>query len=199
MGGEGSIQSMITILRNNKQLLRKRNTFRRGFGFGRLRDEYRSYAEGRIEQKPISEKDLALIRKKIIGQKRQEILGSRVILLFVVGIAIGLTIKFYNNLQEHQVEVNERAMVGKTKKYLFYIEDGDKWLENGRFHNAIFQYKLAREIYPGEYDVNYRLALAYGSKCRYEQSGCEEGRLILQDLKDRFPDRLELWKLESYF
>ncbi len=199
MTGGGSIQGMATILRNNKQLLRKRNTFRRGFGFGKLRKEYRKYAEGRLESEPISQKELSAIRQKIIRQKRKENMLSGIILVLVASLAVAFSYKMYKNLEEYQVKENEVFLEGNTNKYLFYIEDGDKWLEKGRYHNAIFQYTLAKEIYPTEFDVNYRLALAYGGKCKYEKSGCEEGRAILEDLRDRFPEKSELWKLRDYF
>jgi hypothetical protein len=199
MAGGGSIQGMATILRNNKQLLRKRDTFRRGFGFGKLRKEYRKYAEGKMESEPISQKELSEIREKIVKQKRKENIISGGILVLVVCLAVAFSFKIYKNLEEYQVKENAVFVEGNTNKYLFYIEDGDKWLEKGRYHNAIFQYTLAKEIYPGEYDVNYRLALAYGGKCKYERSGCKEGRAIMENLKVKYPDKLEVWKLESYF
>lgn len=199
MAGGGSIQGMATILRNNKQLLRKRNTFRRGFGYGKLRKEYRKYAKEGLESEPISQKELSAIRQKIIKQKRKENMLSGIILVLVVSLAVAFSYKMYKNLEEYQVKENEVFLEGNTNKYLFYIKDGDKWLEKGRYHNAIFQYTLAKEIYPAEYDISYRLALAYGARCKYEQLDCEKGKEILNDLRDRFPEKNELWTLKDYF
>lgn len=199
MAGGGSIQGMATILRNNKQLLRKRNSFRRGFGLAKLRNGYPRFTKERLESKEVSQKELSEIRRKVIKQNQRENILSGVILLFVVSFAIVFSLNIYTKLENYQVRENEILLAENTKKYLFYIQDGDKWLEKGHYHNAIFQYKLAKEIYPGEYDVNYRLALAHGGKCKYEQSGCEEGRMFMDYLKVKYPDKLEVWKLESYF
>ncbi|MBO0320737.1 hypothetical protein J0X14_00395 [Muricauda sp. CAU 1633] len=190
---------MITILRNNKSLLRRKSLFRRESGFRRLRNEYRKYDEGRIESKPISQKELSEIREKIVKQNRRTNFRSSVLAIFLFALTIGFTIKLYNNLKRYQLEAEATIMKGKTEKYLFYIEDGDKWLEKGHFNNAIFQYLLAKEIYPSEYNVNYRLVIAYGGKCKYEQSGCTEGHRILKNLKAQFPEKSELYNLSNYF
>jgi len=199
MGGEGSIQSMITILRNNKSLLRKKSIFRRETGFARLREEYRYYTEGRIDSKPISEKELSKIRDKIKKQNRRHNFRLALLATSFFIVAIGFTIKIYNNLNDYQTVIDNKVSKNNTKKYLFYLADGDKFLEKGEFHNAIFQYLLAKEIYPAEYNVNYRLVLAYGGKCRYEQSGCIEGSKILENLKLQFTEKKELEKLDDYF
>lgn len=199
MGGEGSIQSMITILRNNKNMLRRKSVFRRETGFARLRTEYRNYTKGRIDSEPITEKELSEIREKIKKQNRRHNLRLASLSIIFFSLVIGFTIKIYNNFNDYQIEVGNKVTKNDTKKYLFYLEDGDQWLEKGQFHNAIFQYLLAKEIYPTEYNVNYRLVLAYGGKCRYEQYGCAEGLRILENLKLQFPDKNELDSLDDYF
>lgn len=199
MAGEGSIQSMIVILRNNKNLLRKRNPFHRGTGFQRLHKDYRKFSSGKIDSKPISNVELQEIRKKVIRENRKENIRGWIIGILVLTIAVGFTVWMYDNIQNHQSEIDRIKTEESTRKYLFYIEDGDKWLEKGRFHNAVFQYVLAKKIYPNEYSVNYRLALAYGSWCKYNQTGCTEGKRIHENLKVQFPEKQELKELEKYF
>ena len=199
MGGEGSIQSMITILRNNKRLLRKRDPFRRGKGFERLRDDYRKFSQGQIESKTVTQSQLREIRKRVIQERRKENMRTWIIGVVISIVAVGVTIMGYKGIQNYEAELDEIEIKASTDKYLFYIQDGDKWLEKGHYHNAIFQYLLAKEIYPSEYNVNYRLALAYGSWCEYDQTGCTEGRRIYENLSEQFAIKSELKELEKYF
>ncbi|WP_435624723.1 hypothetical protein [Flagellimonas sp.] len=199
MGGEGSIQSMIVILRNNKKLLHKRNPFRRGSGFERLRDDYRKFSQGEIETKTVTKSQLREIRRKVIEENRKENIRIWVIGIVVSIFAVGFTMMGYKGIQNYEAELDEIKIKKSTDKYLFYIQDGDKWLEKGHHHNAVFQYLLAKRIYPNEYNVNYRLTLTYGSWCKYNRTGCAEGKRIYDNLKVQFPEKKELEELEKYF
>lgn len=199
MGGGGSIQGMAIILRNNKKLLRKRNPFRRGTGFERLRDEYRNYSSGKVESRPLSKKELLEIRERIKKQNRKENIRLGILAILVLFVILGSTFLLYRSIQATQEEQNNHILNIKTEKYLFYIQDGDEWLNKGHFNNALFQYFLAKEIFPNEYDVNYRIALVYGSKCKYEDSSCSKGLRQLKELEVQFPEKNELKKLREYF
>jgi len=199
MPSGGSIQSMITTLHNNKKLLRKRRIHDSKFGFAMLRDKYRTYSTGSVDSKPLSKEELLKIRTKIINDRRKERIWDFIQVYLLIAIIISIPIYTYKGLQEYQVESTKIRTAEKTKQYLFYLQDGDKWLKEGRYHNAVFQYSLAKKIYPKEYDINYRLALAYGRWCQEELSGCEEGQTILEELKKQFPSRQEIRDLEGLY
>lgn len=199
MGGEGSMQSMATILRNNKRLLRKRNPFRRARGFERLRNEYRNYSSGTIKSKPLTKKELFEIRKKIKEQNRKENISSSILAVLALIVILTSTYLVFESIKANKKRQESHILKAKTEKYLFYIQDGDEWLHKGKFSNALFQYLLAKEVFPNEYDVNYRLVLVYGSRCKYEKSDCSNGKQFLEALITQFPEKKELEKLEQYF
>ena len=107
MGGEGSIQGMIVILRNNKKLLRKRNPFRRGKGFERLHDDYRKFSQGQIETKTVTKSQLREIRRKVVQENRKENIRTWFIGIVVSIVAIGFTLMGYNGIQNYETELDE--------------------------------------------------------------------------------------------
>lgn len=201
MGGEGSIMGMIVSLRNNNKLLRKTNPFQRNRSFGKLRDDYikYSYPKGKVESKSISKHELEEIRKRVILENKREnlkiIIFTSIALLVIVGVASAIFIHFRNNNQLLQ----QRILKQNTEQYLDYISDGDKWLEKKRWNKAIFQYLLAKKIFPNEYNVNYRLVLAYGNNCKFELIGCKPGLDLLNKLKNQFPEKSELINVQHMF
>ena len=56
-------------------------------------------------------------------------------------------------------------------------------------HNAIFQYARASQIFPNEYDVQYRLALAYTYQCQYTNKECKHADSLVNRLLIHFPDK----------
>ncbi len=79
-----------------------------------------------------------------------------------------------------QSEIME--MTERDNKFLFFITDGDNWLKKEKWHNAIFQYKKALEIYPGDYEALYRLTLAYSYRCQNTAVDCDLGEKHLDEL-----------------
>lgn len=197
MAGEGSIQGMIVILRNNKKLLRKRNPFRRKPGYKKLRSDYLKYSKGEIESKSITKAELRKIRNKVIREQKKENTISTCLALVIALITILAGLHLYENFLEREKIHNEILLKRKTEKYLFYLNDGDKWFSEGRWHNAIFQYLLAKEIFPTEYDINYRLALAFSNQCKFQNSGCKKANELLAAMKKQFPERAELNTIEQ--
>ena len=196
MAGEGSIQGMITILRNNEKLLRKRNPFRPGVGFERLRQAYRTYAQGEVEITPISKSRLQAIGREAKRADHKDDMRNVVVIVSAVIVAVVLTLLIWNRLDDYEAAVDAKAIAKTTKKYLFYINDGDAWLAQRKLHNAVYQYRLARELYPSEFAANHRLAMALAYQCEYERKGCYEGRALFASLQERFPKKAELEQLQ---
>ncbi|MCB0373345.1 MAG: hypothetical protein KDD31_10075 [Muricauda sp.] len=190
---------MITILRNNRKLLRKRNPFQRGFGFEKLRKEYRTYAQGKLDSRPLSKRERQAIREKIEAENRKDTIKMTLVAILILIALLGLGIRLYGTFQRNQEFIAQKELASKTEQYLFYINDGDKWLNQQHWHNAIFQYLLAKNIFPNEYDVNYRLIMAYGGKCKFEGSGCTDGSELLAKLRRQFPNSKDLQPLEEMF
>lgn len=191
MGGEGSIQSMITILKNNKLLLRPKRSFLN------QKKEFVIAAKGELNLKKASKEDLERIREKIYKERKKQ---------RTIGLAIGsilLVIIIYSGvlLSNHLSELGEASQQHEFNQhkteYLELIKDGDMWLEKRSWHNSIFQYKKALDIFPNEYDINYRLTYAYCLRCEDEYKNCKEAKEHLDKLLEKFPDKTELLELRK--
>ena len=74
MGGGGSIQGMISSLNNNRKLLRKKRLFRPKKTFLNIKNEYLKSAEGELNLKKATKKQLHEIRVKILKRRKQNTL-----------------------------------------------------------------------------------------------------------------------------
>lgn len=183
MGWGGSAMAMIQSIKNNKALLGKRYTY-----FD-TKKEYLRAAKGlKISYQKATKEELRQVRVKIRKQKKAERVRVIIVLciilpLIILGVnkSIGL---FAEEVTKEEVVIKEKDI----KKYQFHIDDGDYMISKGKWNNAIFQYTRASEIFPNEYDVQYRLALAYTYKCQHTNEGCERGDSLVNRLLTHFPD-----------
>jgi len=204
MGGEGSIQSMITSLRNNRNLLRKKSMFKRGRTFLSTRKEYYKTAKGKnIELKKASKEELQLIRNKIIKQRKVEriITLSIVIALFVAVIMVVFYFSHKQNIEKiKEVEIEkENYLHENINEYSYLIEEGDNWIDKKNWNNAIYRYKQAVELFPNEFEASYRLALTYSYSCIFENENCEIGETLTARLIKYYPDDPKLQELKKVF
>lgn len=197
MAGEGSIQGMITSLRNNKKLLRRPNLFRQGNSFLNLKKEYLKAAGGKVNVRKLSKEELAVIRKKVVKERRKE--NRTNVGIFIASVLIMGYIVFYtiNEINEYENGFKKIELKKSTDEYLSLIADGDQWLKKRSWRNAIFEYKKALEIFPSEFDINFRLASAYAYRCESEFENCNEAKELLNKLLRKDPRNLELLKLKK--
>ncbi len=203
MGGFGSIQSMNTIMKNNRALLGKRKS---------MFSSRKEYISSLDEKKPTEFVDhitaspelLKEIRNKLLNEKKVSFRLSLMLFLLIVTPVIGLTFYFFTHAEKtensQQIVQSELLQNTKTKKdFLLLIKDGDEWMETGHFENALFRYKSAAKLIPNQFDVQYRICLGYAYLCRYENINCEEGKTELDKAISDFPDRKELTDLTTYY
>jgi len=203
MGGEGNMQHMINTLRNNRSLLRKKSMFKRDNSFLSAKKEYYKAAQGKIDLKKATKEELSILRKKIIKQRRTE--NIRVwITILVLAISI-ILFSFYisNKINKNKIERIEQAeenyLHENFNEYTYLIEEGDKWIEKKNWNNAIYRYAKAVELFPNEFEANYRLALAYSYSCQFENKNCEIGIELTNKLLKYFPDENNLIVLKKVF
>ncbi|NAS30285.1 hypothetical protein GTQ40_04830 [Flavobacteriaceae bacterium R38] len=195
MMGNSSSQGMINSLKANRLLLRKKRKERT---FLNTKKENYQNAKGIVEPKKASEAVLKIIRKKALrAQKKQHFITIIILLILSPIFIFGL----YKTIEAIQKDIEYAKVIPEKdlKKYLFFINDGDNWLQEKKWHNAIFQYKKALEIFPNEYDANYRLALAYTYRCKYESTNCNEGETLVNTLIKAFPDKINLNELKRNY
>ena len=186
-----AIQGMLNSLKSNKALLRPKRPFLN------QKKRYFKSENGKIKVKRLSETELNEIRYKLKKENRKDrIKGISIPIIIIIPLIIIISLGIQN-----QIEVGEKfkrsVFLKKKERYIKLIQDGDQWLENRKWYNAIFQYKKAKEIFPIEYDIHYRLAYAQCLRCENEFLNCKEAKKELDRLIKDFPEKTKLLVLKG--
>ena len=189
MGGEGSMKAMIDSLRNNRKLLRNKSRFTKERSFLNLKETDLKGASGKPRFKPYSKEAIKKIKAKFQRKRKQEkvLFAFLGLLFFLLFIFIGTFL-----IKEVLQEQNDRKQLNIQKQeqaYLKHIAFGDRWFSESNWHNAIFYYKKALELYPNDYDSSYRLLQAYGQNCEKELEDCAKAKDLLDELLVKFSDK----------
>lgn len=191
-GGGGFMQAMINSLRDNKNLISKRKSFAE-----RRKDYLTSYSKLKITPEKATKEQIETVRK-IINTQKKIVKRNTIIILLLTSPLLFYTIYFGIDLfQSPNPTISSIKQKENTTKYNFYIEDGDKMINNKKWNNAIFQYNMALEIFPNELDAQYRLALAYSYKCKYKNESCLTADSLVNRLYNYYPNNLEIKELKD--
>jgi tetratricopeptide (TPR) repeat protein len=202
MPGGGSILGMIISLRNNKQLLRKKNRFDRRRMFSGDDPQNLIYGGNTpLEFKHISENELEEFRIKIRERNRKNlrrrIIGSTLI-LFIVGFGIyWLTINIDRELVKIKREAELATFEQNNFKYDLLVRSGDNYVLRSEWAEAIFEYRKALVIFPDIYEANYKLADAYMKSCMNDNMYCSEGKKHLDKIIALFPEEVKLLEIRA--
>ena len=212
MSGAGHMHSMNTILRNNRNLLRKMSVFKRDSSFMSTRKAYLKALQGEVDIKKLSKQELRRIREKVIKNQRKESIKVLTLSILITIPFLILSYNLYENFIQYQnKKLNEnfvsdkelekvliiRENQKKEDKYDFFINDGDKWIEKRNWNNAIIQYKNAVKEFPEKYEANYRLALGYSYNCKFQHKDCEKGLILVERLLKVNPNNSDLLILKK--
>ncbi|NER14739.1 hypothetical protein GWK08_14880 [Leptobacterium flavescens] len=195
----GSAQGMVTSIRDNKKLLRRKSMFKKERSFLNTNKDSIKVDRGQVNEKKASSKLLKRIREKVLRERKIEKYNTLLILLLFSPLFIFLIYTSFgsNDKDLAYAEYQEKIKFDKNyDKYLFFISDGDKWYEERHWNNAVFQYKKALQLFPNEFNASYRLLQAYNSKCQNKSKDCHKGLEIAERLSKEFPENTELLKLE---
>jgi len=210
----GSLQSMGSILRNNRNLLRKRGVLKKDSTFLSTRKEYLKAANGTIDFKSISNEELQLLREKVIKNRKTENLRiwliSLAISIPIIAFGFYLSYEFIENknrnlYDKHLLSEKEQQIIiekesnKKLDNYYYLIGNGDTWIKKKNWKNAIYQYGNAIKIFPEKYEANYRLALAYSYNCSFEGKDCDVGNILTNRMLNYFSKNENLIKLKALF
>lgn len=201
-----SVQDMIARLRYNNSLQHKKRLFKKDKSYHRLKGEFQEKAEkDKIQLKTATPEQLAAIRKKILLEKKAEkVMQWVIVLIFAPLITFGVYV-YYNALNpppavniENKIALQE-AKKERQEQYTYFITTGDDWLAEYNWYNAIFEYKKALEIFPRNFDANYRLALAYTYNCQDSKERCQEAEQLIFELLKAYPDNPDLYLLRASY
>ena len=204
MAGEGSMMHMITTLRNNKYLLRRKRMFKKERTFLSVKKEYYKATKGEINIRKLSKEELLAIRNSVIKSRRSQRFKTLLITSLVLGSIFILVFRFSSKLKKERLEqvkiiearVFQENLTQNTTQYNYFIKEGDLWVTKGNWDNAVFEYKIALKIFPHKHEINYKLALAYVYNCSNFNQDCDKGKKLLDSLLLESPNNVDLLELK---
>ncbi|QIE60710.1 hypothetical protein G5B37_14430 [Rasiella rasia] len=174
---------MIQSLRSNKSLLRRKGMYDKERRFLNTKKDALAFQQGKIEVEKVTEAQLIQIRKKITKQRQKELLLTAIIAVVLVAIVVFFGVKFANSEAKVKTDLKIEQETEAYNQYLYFIVDGDSWFEKRKWHNAMFQYRKALELYPNDYDAMFRLTMAISYKCEETGKDCELGSAYYKKLE----------------
>ncbi|WP_206482238.1 tetratricopeptide repeat protein [Nonlabens ponticola] len=180
---------MITILSNNKKLLRSKRYFHKEKSFLNYKKEYLKAAGGKLKLEQASQEELLKIRKKILANRKRERNIYLFASLLIACICVFSGYWIYKN--QDSINSNQQTIIAQEKQQeaLRFIQYGDEFYSAGKWNNAIYNYKKARQMVPADFDVNYRLVRTYALQCDREFINCAEAKTLLDKMYTKFPSR----------
>lgn len=146
MGGEGSMQAMNTIIRNNRNYLRKKRMYKRERKVNVISDnkklKFKKLSNSEIEKYKIE------LRLKFKKEENLRVICFTLFVLIISSIFLYGVYLEYQKDEERTAQNKLYQLKINRKKHLYLIEDGDKWLLKKHYKNAAFQYKKALELFP---------------------------------------------------
>ncbi|MFY8187902.1 MAG: hypothetical protein ACOVLC_08075 [Flavobacterium sp.] len=192
----GSSQAMIDSIRNNKMLLSSKSLFKKERTFLSLKSEYLKSNYGNFEYKKATKEELLAIRNKIIRDKKKQFMIKMIIVtvfMFFLSLIVYQFVEYEldskEKNQKFQFLKDQKTFYKNEKEFLSLLKYGDDWFEKRHWHNAIFCYKKAVELFPSNFEGNYRLALAYSLQCEFDFKNCNEAKMFLDTLYAEFPNK----------
>lgn len=189
MGGQGSMMAMIKSLRNNRKLLRKNSRFKKDRSFLNLKETDLKGATGKPTFNAYSKEAIKKIKLKFKRRRKRE----KVFFVFLGLIGLFLFVTLGRFLVEDALQEQNDSRIEliqkKERLYLKHIEFEDRWFSQGKWKNAIFYYKQGVELYPDDYEINYRLVRAYSLHCKNDLENCAEAKALLDDILIKFSDK----------
>jgi len=196
MSGAGSMQSMNTSLKTNRKLLRKSYFSTKHKTFLNRKREYYAAAGGVENIRTATKEELLEIRQKIITKRKKENFVTIIIALIFISLVVYFSISFFKDNTDYKTP-NQKQLKIDQKQYSFFISSGDSYLSKSQWHNAVFQYTRAQEIYPNDYHASYRIAYAFVYSCRNTNKNCEAAEYKLKEIMEKYPNKPELIELEQ--
>ncbi len=87
------------------------------------------------------------------------------------------------NHKEQFIIANQTYQKKNLEKFKYLIFSGDNWLKEGKYHNAIFQYKLALDVFPKNKKAINKLLEAYEIRCKTKKLDCNKKSEFLKKSK----------------
>ena len=212
MGGEGSLSSMITTLKNNNNLLRKRiPIFKRQSDFTRIRKAYHRSAPKITHKKEPTPEEREWIKARALAKLKQELYIRWVKnALFLALIAFSIYVVYQNSQLQTTyqpktpgLEAMKPALPSEPVKSISEYDEnmalGIERLQENKWFYAAGYFETALKHKPGDEKARYNLALTYCLLCYNEQKACTRAEGLLDRLIRENPENEGLRTLRSRY
>lgn len=190
-GGASSILAMIQSDRYNESLRRKRSILKQDRSPYAAQKRYLKPSTGYIFTRALRQAELDEIKarhKKLRRASRIRAAIAGVMVFVVMSVLVFFSVLAFDGVANGLSEEQVRNHFAKKKRFAFFMNDGGRYLEQGHFHNAQFQFNEAMQLYPTNFDAQYRYCLAVNYWCMYEQTNCEEADQLLDEMLKKYPE-----------
>lgn len=203
MGGGGSMQSMQTVLKNNRNLLsgrKKRSYFKRELTYAQIRKSYKE------STKPISDNSNQVDYKKIrqvILQERRKNLNIQIVLFLVISVLVSLamysTLFQTNTVKTGSTHFKIAPSMVTSDGFENFIVQGQQSLIKQEYFLAIGNFQRALQLRPNQRKAEFGLAKAYSKSCKYRQQFCQEASILILEMELKYPNQVGFTKLKERY
>jgi hypothetical protein len=200
MGFGGSVLAMILTLKNNARPKRKAFEAVKDF------DKNQVHWKTRLKFKTLPKDQLNDLKDKIREDARRKRYKQTIISVILFSTVLIFGIYFINNFIEKQnliIEANSEQKKNynkdRSEKYLYYLNDGYKWLGEEHYKNAKFQFNQANEIFPEDYRTKIALTTAFVYDCMATNTDCIKAQALLGRIEKEYPNEINVRDLRIEF
>ncbi|MDO3695926.1 hypothetical protein QVZ41_13830 [Wenyingzhuangia sp. chi5] len=184
-GGGGFMQFMNNSSKNNRSLLKNKNSFKEKSKY--LNEK--STKKSKFEIKETSEEELKIIREKRIIEKEKTI---KSIYLFsslaILCISFFIYINFFSN---HENVKPNKTQIKLQNEYYFSLKIGEMYAKSKKWKIAIQNYESAIKSYPEGYKAHFKLIWTLIQICDSKDNieNCKEAMRRYERAKLLFPEK----------
>ena len=203
----GSVLNMILTLKNNANMLKKRNAFKE-WRNNVLKDRHKS-----LKFKKVSDEKLQLIKINIWEHARKERRKSILITISILIPIIILLFIFLKFFEKKVVEADKNRLTNKEKilllkqkersnlelSVIFYLNKGYKYMENKQYKDAKIAFYKAYELNGSDFSVTFANAKVYVMDCIENKKGCTTAQKLVDGLNQKYKDNYNVGHLTQLF
>ena len=138
-----------------------------------------------IPTKKLSKRERRSYKSKTLKSYKKDRLYGSLIVFFGVTLLIVFLVWFYARTEQQEKTLVKTVTKEKIDRYDYLISSGDQWLEKKKYFNAIFQYRLALEVFPQDSLATFRLITASELNCEIYNNNCGESEKLLEQYKNQ--------------
>ena len=195
-GGGGFISFMNSTLRRNRQLLKKKRSFKERSQLYDVSDPKKV----NYRMKDLSEEEKALKRKLKKSENDKATILYLLVTIIILSISLNIYLGFFNETEEKKPS---RKIL--ENNYRSYMKAGNLYIPIKDWNAAASKYKQAIEFLPEEFNGHQKLIFALTENCIEEHKSCVEARNHIEKIKPIFLEKKDklnslikkLWKVEK--